>query len=374
MKHSLNSYKHIVDGKIETIHIPHPLEGFYDKKIFIKRFVRHFDGMKYEDISGGDNKLFKILYNGCSYNVYIEAFDGGGRDRSDGSKKISIPASKAFKRLTELGESVLIINEYVPLKHNEVGELVLEDISIYGIMKPKEIYSSKVIRENTGNPSSRWVSLEVMLKALNKSSLEMNKKDNVYVIRSDLISKYFDIKILDEQYEEMARYIYEVEKNDELSESKITRIFRDRLIKQRGMKCEFKNCKVCISDQLVASHINARANIRNSIELSKEAKFELMSDPNNGFLLCKQHDGIFDKKYITILNDGELIVAPKIRECESEYKIENYEGKKIIDVRKESIKYLDVHHTDFCKINKIDNFEELVELELKEKNNEKNYN
>lgn len=115
MTHSLSLYKHIIDGKIKDTTIPHPLEGHYDKQIFIKRFISHFEGMTYEDISNGNNKLYKINYNNCSYNIYIEAFDGGGRDRTDGSKKISITSSKSFKKLIENGESVLVVNEYVPL-------------------------------------------------------------------------------------------------------------------------------------------------------------------------------------------------------------------------------------------------------------------
>ena len=369
MTHTLGLYKHIVDGKIQEITTPHPLEGHYDKKIFIKRFISHFNGMTYEDISDGGNKLFKIHYNDCEYNVYIEAFDGGGRDRTDGSKKISITSSRAFKKLIDNGESVLIVNEYVPLIHDSEGNIVLDDVSVYGIIKPEEIYSSAVIRNNTGNPSSRWVSLENMLDALNNKKMVMNNSDNVYVMPSYLINSYFDLKILDEQYEEMAKYIFEVEDNNTLSEEKIGKIFRDRLIAKRGLECEFINCGVNISDQLVASHINARANIRNDETLSDEEKFELMADVNNGFLLCRTHDALFDKKHITLTNDGKLIVSPDFRNLEKEYNIEGYEGKKIIEVSDETIKYLDVHRQDFCKKNHIEDIDALLLSEIIEFDN-----
>lgn len=364
MTHTLGTYKHIVDGIIQDITTPHPLEGSYDKKIFIKRFISHFSGMTYEDISDGNNKLFKVKYNNCEYNIYIEAFDGGGRDRTDGSKKISITASRAFKKLIDNGESVLIVNEYVPLKHDEQGNLVLEDTSIYGIIKPEEIYASKVVREDTGNPSSRWVALETMLDALHNHKMVMNNMDNVYVMPSYLINSYFDLRLIDEQYEEMAKYIFEVEDNKSLSEEKIGKIFRDRLIAKRGLECEFCNCKVNISDQLVASHINARANIRNDNTLSDEEKFELMADVYNGFLLCRTHDALFDKKYITLTDKGELIVAPDIRQLEKEYNIDGFEGKKIIEVSEESIKYLEVHRKEFCDKNHIDDLDALIMLEM----------
>lgn len=370
MSHTLGQYKHIVDGKIQNINTPHPLEGNYDKKIFIKRFISHFDGMSYEDISNGNNKLFKVHYNNCDYNIYIEAFDGGGRDRTDGSKKISITSSKEFKKLIKNGESVLIVNEYVPLIHDEQGNISLDNTSVYGIIKPEEIYSSKVVREDTGNPSSRWVSLETMLEALNNKKMVMNNVNNVYVVPSYLINSYFDLKIIDEQYEEMAKYIFEVENDNNLSEEKIGRIFRDRLISKRGLECEFCNCKVNISDQLVASHINARSNIRNDKSLSDEEKFELMADVYNGFLLCRAHDALFDKKYITITNDGVLIVAPKFRNLEKEYNIEGYEGKKIIEVSEDSIKYLEVHRKDFCNKNNIKDIDDLIKKEILEAESE----
>lgn len=294
---------------------------------------------------------YLVHYNGCDYNIYIEAFDGGGRDNEEfGPKKISITSSKVFRELIERGESVLVINEYVPL-HYEDNNLVLDDISIYEIIKLEEIYSSKVIRKSTGNASSRWVGLDVMLDALNNHKMVMNNEKNVYVIPSDLISNYFNLKIVDEEYEEMAKYIYEEEKDEIISEEKISRIFRDRLINQRGKKCEFINCNVNISDQLVASHILAKKRIRNDNSLTKEEKFKLMSDPNNGFLLCRVHDALFDKNHITFTDEGELIIAESIRPLAKEYNIEGYDGKKIINVKEESKKYLNEHRKQFLESN-----------------------
>lgn len=140
--------------------------------------------------------------------------------------------------------------------------------------------------------------------------------------------------------------------------------FYYKIISQRKLECEFCNCNINISDQLVASHINAKSNIRNDQNLSNEEKFELMTDPHNGYLLCRVHDSLFDKKHITLTNEGKLIVAPDFINLQKEYNIEGYIGKKIIEVTEENIKYLEIHRKDFCKINEIDDLDELIKNEL----------
>ena len=204
MSYRLNSHYHIVDGKVVDIGKQlHPLENTHDKTVYIQRFCSLFgDDILYEDISGGKGKLFKIQYKGYDYNVYIEAFDGGGRDKS---KKIAIPATNqkngsAFKTLIQNYDSVLIINEYALLKQNSDGNLELSDTSVYGIIKPKEIYQSDVIKSKTGNSSSRWVDLDTILRAYNEDRVLLNGSKNVYVIPSSKLKSFFDTSLINEQY------------------------------------------------------------------------------------------------------------------------------------------------------------------------------
>lgn len=361
---------HIVDGVVEDIKHLHPLENSHDKTVFIERFKALFgDDLKYEDISNGEGRLFRISYQGYEYNIYIEAFDsGGGREKK---KKIGIPQTKGnkreygFKKLIDNYESVLVINEYVPFVRDENGELQLSDRSVYGIIKPSEIYSSKVIREKTGNASSRWVWFEDMLTALSEDRMVENRKKNVYIIPSDKLKAFFDLKLIEEEYSEMAKYLYS-ELNDDKSseenkakvEQSITRLFRNNLIKTRKKKvginhevnctCEFCNCNVNIPELLVASHINAKANIRNDKTLSDDEKFRLMTDVNNGFLLCRTHDALFDKKFVTLDDDGRLIISDEVKNLEKEFNIEDLENRIVIkDISDETKEYLKQHRMDF---------------------------
>ena len=367
MSYRLDSHYHIVDGKIVDIGKQlHPLENIFDKTVYIKRFCSLFgDDISHEDISGGKGKLFKIQYKGYDYNVYIEAFDGGGRDKS---KKIAIPATNqkngsAFKTLIQNYDSVLIINEYVPLKQTSEGRLELCDTSVYAIIKPEEVYASKVIREQTGNASSRWVDLDILLRAYNENCVLENSAKNVYVIPSNKLKSFFDTSLINEQYESMSKYLFEEYKKGESDKDKIVgsigRIFRNKLIKNRLKSingscpvcaCEFCNCTVDIPELLVASHINARANIRNDDSLTDEEKFNLMTDINNGFLLCRTHDAIFDKKFITIDEEGNLVVSSELLGKEKEFNIENLEGTEVIKgVSSEMQEYLKQHRLDYQK-------------------------
>ena len=89
-----------------------------------------------------------------------------------------------------------------------------------------------------------------------------------------------------------------------------------------------------------------------------------MTDVYNGLLLCRVHDALFDKKHITLTNDGKLIVAPDIRDLEKEYNIDGYVGEKIVEIAPDSIKYLEVHRNQFCKQNSIDDLDELIMEEM----------
>ncbi len=367
MPQFLDEQWHIVDGKVEKINQIHPLENLKDKTVFIERFKSLFgDDLQYEDISEGSGRLFKISYQGYEYNIYIEAVDsGGGRDKK---KKIGIPSTKSkndkpnpFRVLIDNYESVLIINEYVPLVRKN-GVLEYADKSVYAVMKPKEVYSSKVIREKTGNASSRWIWFEDMLKCLEKDSVVMNRKENVYIVPSTRVKDFFDTRLIIEEYEQMSKYLFEKMKEEpkdiQRLENSITRIFRNNMIKQRYKKidenhsvnctCEFCNCNVNVPELLVASHINAKANIRNDDSLSDEEKYTLMTDINNGFLLCRTHDALFDKKYITLDEDGKLIVSERIKDMEKEFNIENLENTVVISSLSDKTKeYLKQHRLDF---------------------------
>lgn len=96
----------------------------------------------------------------------------------------------------------------------------------------------------------------------------------------------------------------------------------------------YKECQLCgmeNNSQLVASHIKSY----------KESELDEAIDFNNGFLLCKQHDGLFDRGLITINDEGELVFSPKL--SDNDRILIERSGYKKIDINKEQKKYLDWH-------------------------------
>lgn len=102
----------------------------------------------------------------------------------------------------------------------------------------------------------------------------------------------------------------------------------------------YNKCQVCglqNKDLLVASHIKTY----------KESEYNEAIDFNNGFLLCRLHDGLFDKGLISFDDDGSVIISNKL----------NYNDRSIlnelknikINVNKEQKKYLKWHRKNIFK-------------------------
>lgn len=137
---------------------------------------------------------------------------------------------------------------------------------------------------------------------------DINTKPNKYRIKEDMLSKYKyeiskeEIKIIedilninDNEYIRLEGYEREV-----LAKSRVNQgIFRQNLI---SLDCSCKICGLNIENLLIASH---------SKEWKNSNKFEKL-DVYNGFLLCPNHDSLYDKHLITFDNNGEIIISKSI--------------------------------------------------------------
>lgn len=105
-------------------------------------------------------------------------------------------------------------------------------------------------------------------------------------------------------------------------------IFRERLLKRYNRCCL---CGVENHTLLTASHIKPWA--------ESEPKEKL--DVDNGFLMCPNHDRVFDKGYITFDDEGKIIISGKL--SKDDRVLLNVNNKMHIDLTESNKKYLKFH-------------------------------
>ncbi|MHA0315956.1 HNH endonuclease, partial [Mesomycoplasma ovipneumoniae] len=293
----------------------HPMEDKEDKLDFFNYLKEDLDIKDYQ-VFGKNNNFFKIWFNNQHYNIFIDHPDGGGRDR-DRAKKIEIPFRriKPYKKILEDYEKVLVINIYFPLnKNNEI------DINnrVYFVVNPNAIYESESYTKKTWNPSSRWVQLEDILKVINTRQILINGAENVYIIPKEQLKPFF-INSLTWNFITLWEKFLTRNENLDKTEIKtneynqLRKVFRSLLLlKNKTQKCEILNCNINILDILIASHIKP-VNAILKEKISKNDKAKQIKDVNNGFLFCRNHDGLFDRFLITFDANGILSVSKSIQ-------------------------------------------------------------
>lgn len=105
-------------------------------------------------------------------------------------------------------------------------------------------------------------------------------------------------------------------------------LFREKLL-QNHHRCRL--CGVSDASLLVASHIKPWAVSESHEKL----------DPNNGFLLCPNHDKLFDQGLITFSNEGSIIISPLLHNNERIFM--NVQEFMEIDLTNGNKKYLEYH-------------------------------
>lgn len=88
---------------------------------------------------------------------------------------------------------------------------------------------------------------------------------------------------------------------------------------------------------LIASHIKP---------WSESSDFERL-DSNNAFLMCPNHDSLFDKGYITFDEDGKIIISNRISDHNKI--LLNIHEDMNIDLKEENKKYLEWHRKNLFK-------------------------
>lgn len=109
--------------------------------------------------------------------------------------------------------------------------------------------------------------------------------------------------------------------------------YKDTLFNEFNHACPL--CHAHISHMLIASHIKPFRDCAHIYEAI---------DHNNGMLLCRNHDFLFDQGYITFLDDGQILISSRINPNEyfayglnNKYQLPNHL------LTKNRLKFLDYH-------------------------------
>lgn len=151
--------------------------------------------------------------------------------------------------------------------------------------------------------------------------------DDFLLYGLDAVNRNQDYEEIEVKEEIYVTYNNEVERKTKV---RVTQgKFRDKLL-IRDKRCLI--CSLDMMDLLVASHIKP---------WSKSDDYE-KQDQNNGLLLCANHDSLFDKGYITLDNNGNLLISSKIDK--DNYKRLNIEDNVCVKLEnKNQKKYLKYH-------------------------------
>lgn len=102
--------------------------------------------------------------------------------------------------------------------------------------------------------------------------------------------------------------------------------FREKLLKRND------SCQICgiSAKHTIASHIKPWAVAENTERL----------DLDNGFLLCPNHDRLFDKGYITFDNKGHIMISPQLNEIDQNlFGVLGAETIELVGKQKDYLKY-----------------------------------
>ncbi|HCK43256.1 MAG TPA: hypothetical protein DHW16_02480 [Ruminococcaceae bacterium] len=111
-------------------------------------------------------------------------------------------------------------------------------------------------------------------------------------------------------------------------------VFRERLLNKYDCCCL---CKVSDPKFLIASHIKPWADSANDEKL----------DADNGFLLCPNHDALFDSGYISFDENGSIMISEELGQVDAIFM--NVDKNMKISLSSKNKKYLEYHRNNIFK-------------------------
>lgn len=214
------------------------------------------------------------------------------------------------------------LEEVGKLHKNEIIALMLVDITKYrhGYITKNEIIKYTDIAMKNGFIKRKKNQISYLRNLLNKLDDVIFFKDELYFEEDAKVIFGDDLKL-------------ETKKRD----GYLHRIYKNQL--QEEVEDKFKVTKCMLEKlsypSLVASHIKPFIQCLNDDEAY---------DPNNGLLLSRNMDILFDQGYISFNDDGTIIYSPQLNEDVTKH-LDNYKLDKIF-INQIRIQYFDYHRNN----------------------------
>lgn len=219
------------------------------------------------------------------------------------------------------------LEEVGKLHKKEIIALMLVDIEKYegGYISEKEIFKYTAIAEKIGFIERKYNQVDYLFNLL-------GKLDDIVFVNDELYFKQDAAIIFGE----------DLNKETRKRDSYLHRIYKNLLKEETEDKLNFTKCMLekLSYPSLVASHIKP------FIDSDGNEAY----DPNNGLLLSRNMDILFDQGYISFNDDGTIIYSPQLNEEVTKH-LDNYKLDSIF-INENRIQYFDYHRNNvFKKVN-----------------------
>jgi len=237
-------------------------------------------------------------------------------------------SSSSFSRSYEKVSTYNHVN-FIIKTLEEVGNLTKEDIK--GLMIVN--INNHKIGYLTRNEIDKYINLA------NNGAFDERKFNQIGYLWN-LLKKLDDLVVIDKKlyFEEDAKVIFgeDLKQETKKRDGYLHRIYKNQLKEETEEKLEQTKCMLekISYPSLVASHIKPFINSDGN-----EAY-----DPNNGLLLSRNMDILFDQGYISFNNDGTIIYSPQLNQDVTK-RLDNYKLDSIF-INENRIQYFDYHRNN----------------------------
>lgn len=294
--------------------------------------IKQKTGIAYESVRKAINQFVKFGFvepylNGYHTNAkeYVSALTN--RKRQSLLSKI-IYSNSGFQKSVHCDDDRRHINFFIKtleecgsVSKDQLAGLMITDVSQYpkGFLTQTELLQQEKLAKSIDFISRKYNQVYHLCNLLSKLD-NICFKDNIVFYFDEDAKRLFGEDYLSSQIRKRDPYLHRLYKNQLEEESQ--RIFGDE------ERCMLEQLPYPV---LIASHIKP------FIDCNDDEAY----DPNNGLLLSKTIDALFDLKYVSFADDGRLMFYSRVHkdiiEAWKEYRIDN---RFLTEERK---RYLGIH-------------------------------